>query len=494
MEKRLFSIPLFRDLYKRLKNRFVKDSLYSKLVATYFAVIFISFVFLAVLLSIWFENYYYDQRKQALLKEAEVFNGMMEEFAKGEKDPQSLRQELNALDRLLNTKIWFIDRYTFIVASSREDENSLVSSWITVEEIGQALKGKTIAKEGVFQDRFKTPMLTVAFPLVVDNKIYGAAIMNSPIYEIRGALRKVYLVIWISAIFAITISTFIIYSLSQKILIEPLYNINRIARDISNGEFAKRVNITSRDEIGELAESFNYMADTLQNLENLRRDFIANISHELRSPITSIRGFIQGILDDTIPEDRQKYYLEIALNESKRLTRLISDILDLSRLESGEFSLKLGSFDINELIRINILRFENEIENKKLNVDVTLAGEELYVTGDRDRIGQVISNLIDNAIKFTVENGKIGLKTRIEGKKVVISVSDTGVGIPEDELKLIWDRFHMVDKSRTNKKGTGLGLSIVRQIINQHGEKIWVESKEGEGTNFSFTMSIDQSI
>jgi signal transduction histidine kinase len=158
-----------------------------------------------------------------------------------------------------------------------------------------------------------------------------------------------------------------------------------------------------------------------------------------------------------------------------------------------EFSLKIDNFDINEIIRVNILRFENEIEAKKLNVDVTLSGEELYVTGDRDRIGQVISNLIDNAIKFTPEGGNIGINTKIEGKKVLTAVSDTGIGISENELKFVWDRFHMGDKSRTNKRGTGLGLSIARQIINSHGEEIWVESKESEGSTFYFSLQLFQS-
>jgi signal transduction histidine kinase len=337
-------------------------------------------------------------------------------------------------------------------------------------------------------------MLTVAFPLVANNQIVGAAVMNSPLYGIKQALNRVYLVIWVCAVFAVAISTFIIYFLSQRILIKPLYKINKTAREISSGEFEKRVSIASKDEIGQLAESFNYMADTLQNLENLRRDFIANISHELRSPITSIRGFIEGILDGTIPEDKQKHYLSIALDESRRLTRLIADVLDLSRLESGEFSLKIGEFDLNELIRVIIIRFENEIECKKLNVDVTLSGDELYAVGDRDRLGPVISNLIDNSIKFTGEGGSIGIETRVEGRKAIVSVKDTGMGIPKEELKLIWDRFHMVDKSRTTKKGTGLGLSIVRQIINQHGEQVWVESEEGKGTVFEFSVKLDTNI
>jgi signal transduction histidine kinase len=154
----------------------------------------------------------------------------------------------------------------------------------------------------------------------------------------------------------------------------------------------------------------------------------------------------------------------------------------------------IASFDLNELIRITILRFENEIEGKKLDVDVILSGESLYVEADSDRMGQVISNLVDNAIKFTAEGGQIGISTKIAAKKVVVSVKDTGSGISQDELKLIWDRFHMVDKSRTTKRGTGLGLSIARQIIKQHGEDIWVDSIEGEGSTFSFTLKIDQNI
>lgn len=492
MDKSLFSGLSFKDYFK---SRVMKKSLYSKLVATYFAVIFISFVLLAVLLSAWFENYYYKQREQALISEGEVFNEMLTGLKTGTINPDTLENELGALDRLLNTRIWFLDIYTLTIASSTKEPITVIGNlMITDDEFRHVLKGYAMSKIGVAQDKDRTPMLIVAFPLIFRNRIEGAAIMSSPLHEIREALKKVYMFIWLSAVLAIAISTLIIYYLSQRIIIRPLYNINKIAREISSGEFEKRVTISSKDEIGELAESFNYMADALQNLENMRRDFIANVSHELRSPITSIRGFIQGILDGTVPEEKHKYYLTIVLNESKRLTRLISDILDLSRLESGEFSLKLETFDINELIRVNIIRFENEIEEKKLNVDVTLAGEELYVKGDRDRIGQVISNIVDNAIKFTGHEGEISINTAIEGKKVIVSISDTGAGIPEDEMKFIWDRFHMADKSRTNKKGTGLGLSIARQIINQHGEEIWVKSKEGEGTTFFFTLKIEDNI
>lgn len=476
MKKRIFSL---------------KGSLYSKLVTTYFAVILLSFLFLAVLLSTWFQRYYYNQTKQSLLSEAPVLNGLMINYSNGTIDNTQMSSSLNVIDKLLGTRTWIINRWQQVVASS-EDTGIY---WITSDEIENVLRGNTLAKQGIFKDKTNTPVLTVAFPLYNSyNQVIGAGIMNSPIYGIRSALKRVYTVIWLSALFAVLISTVVIYFLSQRILTKPLYEINKTARAISNGEFEKRVSISSKDEIGELAQSFNNMADALQNLENLRKEFIANVSHELRSPITSIRGFIQGILDGTIPEDKHKYYLNVALEESKRLTRLISDILDLSRLESREFSLKVEQFDINELIRLNIIRFEKEIEKKELDVDIKLYGNGLFVLGDRDRIGQVVSNLVDNAIKFSHNKGKVNISTKISDKKVIVTVEDTGIGIPKDELKFIWDRFHMVDKSRTTKKGTGLGLSIVRQIINQHGEQIWVESKEGQGTKFYFSLTPGESI
>lgn len=472
----------------------VRRSIYGKLVAGYFAVILLSFVFMAVLLSTWFERYYYNEKEKAILSESPVLNSMMEKYRDGTITKDEMTGNLSALDKMLDTRIWIIDRYTLVISSSNPDEN--IFFWVTNDEINNVLKGGTIAKEGVFEDKFKTPMLTVAFPLENSyDQIVGAAIMNSPIYGIKNALKRVYSVIWFSSLFAIAVSTIIVYFLSQRIVVKPIYEINRTAKALSNGDLDRRVkNISSKDEIGELAESFNAMADALQNNENKRRDFVANISHELRSPITSIRGFIQGILDGTIPGDKRRYYLEIVLQESKRLTRLISDVLDLSKLESGESSLNIGPFDINELIRLNIIRFESQIEEKEIDIFVTLSGDELFVLGDRDGIGQVISNLVDNAIKFTSKGGRIEVGTSIENKKVVITVKDNGTGIPEDELKLIWDRFHMVDKSRTTKKGTGLGLSIVRQIINQHNENIWVESKEGEGSKFSFTLPLYENI
>jgi signal transduction histidine kinase len=225
----------------------------------------------------------------------------------------------------------------------------------------------------------------------------------------------------------------------------------------------------------------------------MRRSFIANISHELRSPMTSINGFIEGMLDGTIPEEKSPYYLNIVRNEIKRLIRLINDLLDLARLESGEFSIQMGVFNINELIRERVIKFEDKINKKNIRIDISLPENRVNAKGDRDRIDQVITNLLDNSIKFVPQEGNIKIKTEIKQDRVMVSVYNNGSGIPKEDINYIWDRFHKVDKARVKGGGTGLGLSIARQIINQHNQNIWAESGD-EGTKFIFTLALAQNI
>jgi len=285
-------------------------------------------------------------------------------------------------------------------------------------------------------------------------------------------------------------TSIIIYYFSQKIIIKPLSKINSVARKISKGEVEKRVIIDSNDEIGELAESFNTMADSLEKVEKNRRDFMSNVSHELRSPITSIKGFIGGILDGVIPKDKENHYLQIAYDEVQRLTRLVNDLLDLAAMESGKFSLRVTEIDINEIIKLCIIKFEPKINDKKLKVDVLLQDEHLYVEGDRDRLIQVLTNLIDNSIKYVPDGGNIKLSTKIKGDKLLVSVFNDGPNIEENELRRIWDRFYKSDKARTSKISTGLGLPIARNILSQLGEDIWVENKaKDQGVTFIFTLT-----
>jgi signal transduction histidine kinase len=279
-----------------------------------------------------------------------------------------------------------------------------------------------------------------------------------------------------------------VYNFSKRIT-KPLKEISNAAKVIADGEFNKRLDITSQDEIGELAKSFNMMISALQNLEEMRRGFIANVSHELRTPMTSIRGFVEGIMDGTIPAEKHKYYLSIVNDETNRLNRLVNDLLDLAKMEAGEMPLTIKNFNINELLRRCVINMESLIVKKDLNIQADFEEENIFVYADKDAIERVIINLLHNAVKFTPRSGQIHIITARQKERVMISIADNGVGIEPDEVDLIWERFYKSDKSRSrDKSGTGLGLAIIRNIINEHKQQIWVESEPGRGTKFTFTL------
>ncbi|SEF79537.1 HAMP domain-containing protein [Caloramator fervidus] len=465
----------------------MRKSLFTKLISTYFVILAISFGLVAIFLSQWFYNYSVNEKANTLIKQGVILNEIVSDYINKKINKEKLNNEITMLSKLLGARIWVVDKYGYIYSYAGDKIND--DKQLNYLEFQEVINGKVIVKRDSFKGLFSRPMLTVGVPVYVNDNVLSVVFLHAPLDEIKVALKKVYIVIWLSATFATIISIFIIYYISEKILIIPLSKINETAKAISKGEFEKRVEINSEDEIGKLAVSFNYMADTLQNLENMRRNFIANVSHELRSPMTSINGFISGMLDGTIPQDKWVKYLSIVHDEIKRLIRLINDLLDLASLESGEFSLNMGVFDINELIRQRIIKFEDKINKKNINVNVVLMDKKMLVKGDRDRIDQVLTNIIDNAIKFVNQGGNIEIKTEIKEDRLLVSIFNDGPPIPKEDIKYIWDRFHKGDKSRTKGGGTGLGLSIVRQIINKHNQTIWVESGE-KGTKFTFTLEI----
>lgn len=472
----------------------LKKGLFSKMVFTYVVIIALSFIIMATFLSVWFQNYYFAQRREQLWKESLPIRPYAIDYAMhGMKYTSEIREEmLKFLSSYTMADIWLIDSYGFVYSVSDERFDSLKGIQVFSKGLEEMRLNQIYELRGTYSDLIKEPSHIYGIPIYESNNrgnvFCGAIIMITPLGEIREPLKNVYRIIWAAAIYAIIISSFVIYYFSERIIIKPLAAINSVAKKISKGEVQKRVEINSNDEIGELAESFNYMADSVEKVEKARRDFISNVSHEIRSPITSIKGFIGGILDGVIPRDKEKYYLSITYEEIQRLTRLVNDLLDLSAIEAGQFKLRIDEFDINEIIRITIIKFETKIREKKLDVDVLFNEEHQYVAGDRDRLIQVVTNLIDNAIKYVDEGGNIKICSKVKGEKVLVSVFNSGPLIPKEDLPHIWDRFYKADKSRTSKVSTGLGLPIVRNILSQHGEDIWVENKEGEGVVFTFTL------
>ncbi len=290
-------------------------------------------------------------------------------------------------------------------------------------------------------------------------------------------------------IMAATLIISFIISRSQS---RPVHEMARAARRFAHGDFSVRVSGSERpDEIGALAASFNQMAESLELADRRRSDFLANVSHELKTPMTSISGFADGILDGTIPPENQRQYLETISSETKRLNRLVRRMLDLSRMQSQSVEeIRKNSFDACELLVETLLVFEKKINDKNLEVAVEIPDDGMMVCGERDAINQVIYNLLENAVKFANPGTELGLSVFKQGNKAYVSVKNRGETISEDELSLIFERFHKSDRSRSmDRDGVGLGLYIVKTIIGSHGEDIAVTSRDGV-TEFVFSLTL----
>ena len=302
------------------------------------------------------------------------------------------------------------------------------------------------------------------------------------ISAVRRAVTNSSIVVMIAAVFAA-------YVMTER-LIRPLRVITETAKKYGKGDFSERVPIEGDDEVAELAGALNNMAESLDSLEKMRNSFLANISHDLRTPMTTISGFIDGITSGAIPEDKHEYYLGVISAEVHRLSRLVTQLLDVSRLESGERKFNFTNFDIAEMARIILISFEQKIESKRLDVGFETDSDEMYVYADEDAIYQVLYNLCHNAIKFSNEGGKFIIRISVnQDKKVQVSVFDEGQGISGEDTKMVFDRFFKTDKSRgLDKNGVGLGLYISKTIMDAHDEKIWVESKDEQNCEFFFTL------
>lgn len=363
---------------------------------------------------------------------------------------------------------------------------------LDVSQFLDTTAGRTVVKKGIFNNIFDGNILTAAAPLKRGENIYGMVLVNYPLPRLNQDSASLISLLLISILASSFVALLFSYFLSANIS-KPIKQMGAVARDVAKGNFNKRSAESNIRELDELSEAFNTMAAELEKTEEARSSFIANVSHDLRTPMTSITGFVDGILDGTIPPERQNHYLTIVSNEAKRLSSLVNTFLDTSQYEVGEIKLNRTVFDINEMIRTILISQETRILEKNIQTSLTFDTEKIYVYGDEAAIHRVLANLVDNATKFTESNGEIAIVVTISGKKAVISVENSGQDISQEDQKYIWDRFYKADKSRgDDKKGSGLGLFIVKNIVNQHGEKIQLTSGGGK-TKFTFSLPVSKS-
>ena len=348
---------------------------------------------------------------------------------------------------------------------------------------------------GVIQGLYEDSRYIVSTPIysASNAKPSGMVIVSTPMESTSMILTKISNLFLTAAIFVVLIAVLAV-SFFARNQSRPLKEMSRAAYAFGHGNLQARVRVSENytDEVEELALAFNNMASQLQKSEYQRQEFVANVSHELKTPMTTISGYVDGILDGTIPESRHQHYLQIVSDETKRLSRLVRSMLDISRLQDQEGipEDKKMHFDLEEVMGQVLITFEQKINSKGLNVDVNMPPHPVYTIANQDYITQVIYNLLDNAVKFCPEGQTIGVRIRESGSKAYISIFNDGETIPPEELPLVFDRFHKLDKSRTqNRDGWGLGLYIVKTIVCSHGENIGVTSRNGR-TEFTFTMPL----
>lgn len=327
----------------------------------------------------------------------------------------------------------------------------------------------------------------VGFPIYDGEQIIGSvfATTETNVNTLTMAFLRIFM---LSALACLAIAFICIWHLTRS-FVRPLRQMSKAAKQFAIGDFSYRVKVSGEDELADLGRAFNDMADALDTLESSRRSFVSNVSHELRTPMTSIGGFIDGILDGTIPKEKTDYYLNIVSGEIRRLSRLVVAMLNMSKIESGSFEMKPSNYDISDQIIHILLTFEQKIEEKKIEIQGLENLKPAYIVADPDMIYQVIYNIFDNAVKFTNEGGYIKVTMNDLNNFIEVHIKNSGIGIQAEELSRVFERFYKVDKSRSlDAKGAGLGLYIVKMMVEMHGGSIWAISEDEESAEFVFKL------
>lgn len=468
----------------------MNKSIFSKFFVNYLVVTLISFSLLGLMLYSFLGNYAVEEKQYNLVLAGKKLSDMTASILKSNSEQLEdfYDATLDIMSKNLDVTILLADTSGSIKSSS-SDTRLYNKRFSVPKDILKTVNENKISKSiNDFDGVFEVDVLVVGTPIKIEDTVIAGVYLIADIPEL-SKLRKDVLRIYLISVMLAFFASFMIILLLSKRITDPIKEISKAAKKLASGDFTERVRLISEDEIGQLADTFNEMADSLEKLEDMRRNFISDVSHELRTPMTTITGFVEGVLDETIPPEKQKFYLKIVLDESKRLSKLVNDLLDISRISSDQKPLELSHFDINELIRLSVIGFESRFNEKKLEVNAFFEHENEMVDAEKDSIKRVVTNLLDNAIKFSYEKGQIDISTKVTGNKVSVSVRNTGVGISEENRKSIFERFFKQDKSRSvNKSGVGLGLYLVKSIIKKHGEIISVDSVENEYAEFTFTL------
>ncbi|MDD3403997.1 MAG: HAMP domain-containing sensor histidine kinase [Hespellia sp.] len=468
----------------------MKSTLYLKFIIIYIIFGFLSFFLVGTLTSQLILSRIETDTYSGLYQEANLIaSDYLPDYFSQETsstDSSAVRTQLDAMRVYSDASFWFVDAEGCLIAASHLDGTTVPT---VIENFNPTEMGNERYLIGTYHGYFDEDVITVMAPVVQGFSTKGYILIHKPFQDIKVQRDHILWPIYIS-VAVIYIFSFIILLGFQFFVYRPLRKITDAATQYASGNLTYEIPVHTTDEMGYLSASLNFMASQIQDMEDYQKKFIANVSHDFRSPLTSIKGYVEAIADGTIPPELQGKYLNIISFETERLTDLTKDLLTLNEFDTKELLLDKTFFNIQEMIKKTAASFEGVCTGKKISIELLLLPDETVVYADHGKIQQVLYNLLDNAIKFSEHDSSVTVEVTKQNDKIFISVKDSGIGIPKQALTKIWDRFYKSDLSRgKDKKGTGLGLSIVKEIISAHDEHINVISTEGVGTEFIFSLS-----
>lgn len=478
-------------------------SVFTKYFSIISLIIAVSFLMMSLLQAVLFTRSISEEKRELLLENAENIANHTERAAAQshvlndgtvsfELDTNTIEPFFAVIADAVDATVFMTNTDGTVLMTSEGNKSPYIGKTEPSELIDKSTDTRFVISDidGLFTEK---QYVGIA-PVRINNHILGYVFVVTPATTIFYTLSSHFQVYLMSALGALMVSSAVVYLLCYR-FVRPLKQMASVTRRFASGDFSARVKVRGKDEVAELGEALNHMATSLSSLETMRRSFIANISHELKTPMTTIAGFIDGILDGTIPPEREKHYLKIVSDEIKRLSRLVRSMLDISRIDSGELKINKVRFDLIDVIGGVLLSSEQRIIKKNLHI-TGLDDEQCFeIDGDYDLMNQVLYNLIDNAIKFTNEGGHIDIRLQKTDTRVICSIRNTGEGIPAPELPQIFERFYKSDRSRSlDKNGMGIGLYIVKTVIGLHEGEISVRSVQNEFTEFTFWIPIEPEL
>lgn len=463
-------------------------SLFAKLVAGYLIIFIFTLAAFSAAMSFIYQEFVFMEKEKALELGGKEVSRQIISYKMGNIGREDLETTMDSVGYVMDSRIYALELDKESLHNQLDSLNESGTGSNLVSDLSKIMEGQEVFRKQEYSIELDSYVVFHGMPWEINGEVQGAILQYSPVEKIRSGIMKMYLQIFGIGAAISVLSAIVIYCYSANVS-KPLRAMEKAASQLASGQTVEDIEVVSaNDEVGRLVVAFNTMKQKLEQVENVRRDFIAGISHELRTPLTSILGFVQGLQDGLVPKDEVPVTLNIIQDETRRMINLTGEILDLVKLESGPGELYMERFRVFEAMAFIVGSLNINEKKPGLSVEM-ICPEDVYVYADADRFRQIMLNLLSNAIKYTDAPGKILVEVKDQESFTEFSVADSGIGIDAEEIGFVFERFYRTDKSRhSNTGGAGLGLNVAKALVEQHGGEIGIESKLGEGTRVWFTI------